>query len=88
LGVIDRRVRRKLALATLRAAQVKVDLLFAGSEHVRNEAATEVLALAGVQVARDTAPLVNINNITPGYVVNLSGAPVIDGTAHDAEDAA
>jgi hypothetical protein len=68
---LERRSRRALALATARAAAVKVELLESPSEHVRNEASSYVLALQGISpVSERSNPTLNVN-ITPGYVVHL-----------------
>ena len=75
-GYLARRAGRKISLAILRAAQVKVDLLDANSERVRDIAATDILAMGGLTVPRADGPQVSINvGIRAGYVIDLSDGP-------------
>jgi hypothetical protein len=62
--------------AVLQAAHVKVKLLEANSEHARNDAATDILAMGGISPPeRPSSPLVNIA-LSPGYVIDLTGGRV------------
>ena len=76
---------RVLAIGASRAAAVKMELLDGGSEHVRNDASTFVLGLAGIKPKADAQVSVNID-IKAGYVIDLTDArpvgPIVDGT-HD-----
>jgi hypothetical protein len=66
---------RTIGLASARAAAVKVDLLDCESSHVRNDASTFVLGVAGIQpVVRPNVNL-NFNGEMPqaGYVIDLTG---------------
>lgn len=72
-GYLNSRARRRLALGVLRAAATKVELLDCDSLHVRNQASSDVLALAGFIVKDGVAPLVNLDlRQAPGYTIYLS----------------
>jgi hypothetical protein len=79
---MHQKVRRSLALAAARAGTTKVDLLDCDSLHVRNEASSFVLGLAGIKPATDPSVSVNVN-IRAGYVIDLSPDPseIIDTKA-------
>jgi hypothetical protein len=69
-GYLNSRARRRLALGVLRAAATKVER---DSLHVRNQASSDVLALAGFIVKDGVAPLVNLDlRQAPGYTIYLS----------------
>jgi len=72
---LNRRSRRELAVAQAKAAAVKVSLLDADSEHVRNDASSYVLALQGIEPIKHTTQDVNVT-VTPGYVINLDGSRI------------
>jgi hypothetical protein len=66
------RAKKKLSMAVVRAATVKVALLDSASDHVRNDASSEILQLADIRPTPNSSPLVNVN-VSPGYIINLSG---------------
>lgn len=76
---------RALAIGASRAAAVKLELMDGASEHVRNDASTFVLGLAGIKPKADAQVSVNID-IKAGYVIDLTDeakrGPIIDVT-HD-----
>jgi hypothetical protein len=65
---------RTIALASGRAAAVKVDLLDCESSHVRNDASTFVLGVAGIQPVQTNVNL-NFNGEMPraGWVLDIRG---------------
>lgn len=65
---------RTIALASGRAAAVKVDLLDCESSHVRNDASSFVLGVAGIQPVQTNLNL-NLRGEIPhaGYVIDLTG---------------
>jgi hypothetical protein len=68
------RVVRSLSVASARAGAVKVALLDGASEHVRDNASTFVLGLAGIKP--ETAPTISLNiAVKAGYVIDLSDDP-------------
>ncbi len=67
---LQQKVARALAIASARAGAVKTELLDSPSEHVRNDALSFVLGLAGIRPA--TTPTVAINlEMRAGYVLDL-----------------
>jgi len=65
---------RALAIGAGRATAVKLELMDSGSEHVRNDASTFVLGLAGIKPKADAQVSVNID-IKAGYVIDLTDSP-------------
>ena len=86
VAYLKERACRALAIASGRAAAVKVGLLESPSEHVRNDASTFILGVNGMRPNADTQVNVSID-IKAGYVIDLSDAPsmrhtpTIDGKA-------
>lgn len=67
---MNQKVRRHLAVATMRAGAVKVELLDSPNEMVRDRSSSLVLGLAGIQPA--SQPSVNLNiEVKAGYVIDL-----------------
>lgn len=79
-----RSAQHKLAAAVGRAAAVKVELLDCDSAKVRNEVASEILALHGIAAAKAGGQSLNVS-VTAGYVIKLDGSqpepPTIEATA-------
>ena len=68
------RVVRSLSVASARASATKIALLDRASEHVRDNASTFVLGLAGIKP--ETAPTISLNiEVKAGYVIDLSDDP-------------
>jgi hypothetical protein len=70
-GYLTRTASRKIALAVLRAAHVKVDLLESTSQRVRNDAASDVLAMGGIAPPYQRAGITINNTVAAGYVIKL-----------------
>jgi hypothetical protein len=68
---MQNKVRRRLNVAAARAGSTKIDLLDCDSLHVRNDASSYILGLAGITPL--STPSVSFNvNIRAGYVIDLS----------------
>ena len=68
---LQQKVSRALAMASARAGATKVELLDSPSEHVRNQASSFVLGVAGIRPA--TSPSVSLNiEVKAGYIIDLS----------------
>jgi hypothetical protein len=71
------RVVRSLSVASARAGATKIALLDRAFEHVRDNASTFVLGLAGIKP--ETAPTISLNiEVNAGYVIDLSDDPERD----------
>lgn len=70
LALLNQKTCRALAIGVGRAGAVKLELLDSESDHVRNQASTEVLALAGIRPANQTQVSVNID-LKAGFVIDL-----------------
>lgn len=81
---LARAAKRKISSAILRAAHVKTDLLSSESDKVRNDVASDILAIGGIAPPSGKAGGgLTIHNHGPaGYVIDLSdpGKPAIDIT--------
>ena len=81
---LTRAARTKVRGAVLRAAYVKVGLLECESANVRNDVASDILAMEGI-APPTKGHGANISvNVQAGYIINLSGeqqAPIIDAKA-------
>jgi hypothetical protein len=65
-------VMESLAWAAARAGAIKIELLDSPSEHVRDNASSFLLGLAGIKP--ETSPTISVNvNIGAGRVIDLSG---------------
>lgn len=83
---IAEKTRRNISTAGLaRAGRRVIELLDASSEHVSLDASKHVLAVAGIAPPETRQPLVNIN-VTPGYVIDLSGKSAVDVTPAKSSD--
>jgi hypothetical protein len=70
---------RTMALATGRASAVKVDLLDCDSSHVRNDASTFVLGVAGIKPVVDPNISLQVGlEIKAGYVIDLTEPGDVD----------
>ncbi|HEV2559332.1 MAG TPA: hypothetical protein VGU45_11950 [Microvirga sp.] len=68
---LERRAREYLSSAVPKAAATLVRLLDDNSEHVQRDAATELLAHAGIAPPEEPSLALQVN-VNPGYVVDLS----------------
>jgi len=72
---LQQKVARALAIASARAGAVKTELLDSTSEHVRNDASSFVLGLAGIRPAESLSIAVNVNVARAGYCIDLRPEP-------------
>ena len=65
-------IRRNIAGAQMKASAVLERLMTDGrSEHVKRDAAEYFLGLAGYVVQQNASPSVTVNNVLPGYILDL-----------------
>jgi predicted DNA-binding protein (UPF0251 family) len=77
---IERTARENVAIGTLRASTVMIDLIDCDSSSTRFDASKHVLAIAGIKPSADTQVSVNID-IKAGWVIDLTDdkrPPMID----------
>jgi hypothetical protein len=78
-----------LAAGTLRASARLIELVDAKSEHVSGDCARHVLAIDGFKPPEAGTSVNIINNVAPGYVINLApfpAAPVLEAKAEPRDD--
>ena len=72
LNYIDQQVKSRLAEGKLVASARLVDLIHAKSEHVSFDASVHTLAVNGIAAPQANVSVLINNNISPGYVIDLS----------------
>lgn len=88
---LQQSAKLETSLAVGFAAKVKLDLLRTGaSEKVRNDIATELMAMSGIQAPKQGNNTNVSVSVSAGYIIDLTGvkadAPTIDATvAHDVD---
>jgi hypothetical protein len=75
LAKLKSEARLEIAHSLTRAVRTKISMLDSASDHVKSEAASEIMALNGIQAPRAPTMAVQVNNFgadSPGYVIRLS----------------
>lgn len=71
---VAQKVRKNIADLSIRASSRLMELMESSSDQVSKDVALKVLAIEGIREPERHKTQVNVN-ITPGYIIDLSGKP-------------